>query len=644
MTNVLLQPPIYIDVLEYGADPTGASDSTTAVQAAINAAAGGVTNGTNTVGAGVIFPAGTYLVTGLVLYSFIHLYGHGPEATIIKLKNASNADIVQGYNAPALIGTNNIGGIINYGLYNLTIDGNKSNQSGASYGIRAYGFGHRIENVRVRNCFSDGMYLDWNGGGTTSGFDQMEGYCTNSKFHDNNGMGVNFHGPHDSMFSNITSCKNGSHMFYQGPNAGGTQWINCHGWSGGVNLGTNSVAWLIESQAMCVSCEGEGSDFVQVAMLASNCVWSAGRIFSGNTAGNNVSGLQIGQIASLTLKSAATTSPITLTTNPTLVALGGAFLQFVISGAGGSGTIAVSGTNAAGTTVNDNLSPTGNGSFTTTNAYVTVTSITWTGLTGASINVVGLGLPFAGSNNQSGGVTTAVQVSGYFVDNLFSRCEGSNGSVWFANENGGGFIRGLVVLNQSGDPSNANVVSTGATQATTHYMLIPSGTTADGTIGKGGRLTIPINATKGVVVGDGTQDLFTMDTHDKRYDFPNGTFLKGYSDNYSTTAYQLDSTLSTTPSTSAAAIATSGTATTSGVGVCRLSPSGAVTGCILQAGTRNAQQVWVVNEAAAANSISWATAATSHIAGESGGTFVLAGQKAQLFVWSTALSLWVKAS
>ena len=86
-----------------------------------------------------------------------------------------------------------------------------------------------------------------------------------------------------------------------------------------------------------------------------------------------------------------------------------------------------------------------------------------------------------------------------------------------------------------------------------------------------------------------------------------------------------------------------GTIATAGVGRARVSPAANRTGCILAAGTFDGQEVWVVNEAAS-NTISWATAATSNIGGESGGTFVLAAKGAQKFVWDANDSLWHKAA
>lgn len=86
-----------------------------------------------------------------------------------------------------------------------------------------------------------------------------------------------------------------------------------------------------------------------------------------------------------------------------------------------------------------------------------------------------------------------------------------------------------------------------------------------------------------------------------------------------------------------------GTVATSGVGRARVSPAANRTACILAAGTFDGQEVWVVNEAAA-NTLAWATQATSNIGGESGGTFVLAAKGAQKFVWDASDSLWHKAA
>ena len=91
-----VHPAKRFDVTSYGADKTGATDSTAAFQAAINAATGGtaVPTGLSTVSVTtartpigpVYMPAGVYKVTSdlnVVSTSGFHLYGDGPEQTII---------------------------------------------------------------------------------------------------------------------------------------------------------------------------------------------------------------------------------------------------------------------------------------------------------------------------------------------------------------------------------------------------------------------------------------------------------------------------------------------------------------------------------------------------------------------------------
>lgn len=88
-------------------------------------------------------------------------------------------------------------------------------------------------------------------------------------------------------------------------------------------------------------------------------------------------------------------------------------------------------------------------------------------------------------------------------------------------------------------------------------------------------------------------------------------------------------------SATAAATATSGTITTAGVSVARVSPAGAITGVILQAGTFPGQTVAVVNEAVAANTVTFAASGTSNVA--DGTSSVIAGLTGRTFVWTGSL-------
>ena len=92
-------------------------------------------------------------------------------------------------------------------------------------------------------------------------------------------------------------------------------------------------------------------------------------------------------------------------------------------------------------------------------------------------------------------------------------------------------------------------------------------------------------------------------------------------------------------SSAAAAVANNGTITTTRVSsVARVSPAGAVTGIILQAGTSAGQTCLVVNEAVAANTVTFAASGTSNVA--DGTSSVIAGLNARLFVWDSGVNLW----
>ena len=84
----------------------------------------------------------------------------------------------------------------------------------------------------------------------------------------------------------------------------------------------------------------------------------------------------------------------------------------------------------------------------------------------------------------------------------------------------------------------------------------------------------------------------------------------------------------------AAAISTGATLSAAS-DVVRVSPAAAVTGVILTAGLFPGDVVIVINEAAAANSVTFAAQGTSRVA--DGTSSVIAGLTARRFVWSGAL-------
>lgn len=72
--------------------------------------------------------------------------------------------------------------------------------------------------------------------------------------------------------------------------------------------------------------------------------------------------------------------------------------------------------------------------------------------------------------------------------------------------------------------------------------------------------------------------------------------------------------------------------------VVRVNPGAAVTGIILPTGTINGQIIVVINIAAAADTVTFAAAATSHVA--DGVAAVITGPAMKVFVWDTTEGFW----
>jgi len=139
--------------------------------------------------------------------------------------------------------------------------------------------------------------------------------------------------------------------------------------------------------------------------------------------------------------------------------------------------------------------------------------------------------------------------------------------------------------------------------------------------------------------GDGLNVYVNIDTLNKILGLWNGAALKTYSDAGLTVGVQLiGGTIITRPSATAPDPGNGGTITTAGVGVAKVNPAAAETGVILQAGTLDGQEVTVINEAVAANSITFAAAATSNVA--DGASDVVAGLKSRTYVWEAGTARW----
>jgi hypothetical protein len=188
-------------------DTTGATDIT-AINSAITTA--------NTAGGGVVtLQPGTYYVNSpIILKSTVVLRGSNLEATIIKLANASNTDVIQSLNFSSLTLTGastwQTSGIWDCAIVDLVIDGNRANQTTAGFGIRLYGYNWSLTNLDVRNCFTDGIWTEWGplSSDAPNNTDGSECTVNNVKVHHNGRHGWTFLGPSDCRLANVLTFKN----------------------------------------------------------------------------------------------------------------------------------------------------------------------------------------------------------------------------------------------------------------------------------------------------------------------------------------------------------------------------------------------------------------------------------------------------
>lgn len=168
--------------VDYNARGDGSTDDTTAVQNAINAANSGN-------GGVVYFPPGTYEVGQLTTYSDVYFVGAGVGVSILQLKSGANSDLIitSGYSTSTTQQ--------HFGFVDLSLDGNRSQNSSGGAGLRIYGKSFRVVNVDIYNCSGPGIFSSWQSGG-----DDMEAHLQSFKIHDCNGNGLEWHGPHDSCF------------------------------------------------------------------------------------------------------------------------------------------------------------------------------------------------------------------------------------------------------------------------------------------------------------------------------------------------------------------------------------------------------------------------------------------------------------
>jgi len=273
--KILDKGSIVYDVKAYGATGDAATDDTTAIQAAIdavNAAGGGV----------VFFPRGTYISALLTLYSKVHLLGAGIGTTTIKLKNSTNTALIQGDAFVALSAGDTTGGISDWSIQAMTLDGNKANNGTTGYGIRVYGFRYVLRDLDIKDFFTNGIYSQW----ASASSENMEARVDNVRVHattsaaDGSGANVYWIGPHDSIFTGCLFFYGNGKGFEAGhvDKAAGLVFNNCHAYGNDQTYGY----YIVGDGASFSNCISEGAATAQVWLGSNNCRWENGYIFAAS--------------------------------------------------------------------------------------------------------------------------------------------------------------------------------------------------------------------------------------------------------------------------------------------------------------------------------------------------------------------------
>jgi hypothetical protein len=262
-----------VSVKDFGATGDGTTNDTAAIQLADSYA--------RSIGSVLIFPAGTYMVSQLVLYTNSNWQGQGRDATIIKSIAGSNTDLIYGYNSNANWGSTTPVNFPNgFAIRYMTLDGNRANNSTGS-GIAAFASRPILENLFIKNCAEHGLrteYYDSSNGGLDTF--AMEGWFSNVRVDTVGKHGWLNNGPHDSASINFLvidasqSTANTYDGFYCDARSS-TRNIASHAWTRSTSVRANSALNIRPGATHEFSggCNFEGGYNANVIIASQNCLF-----------------------------------------------------------------------------------------------------------------------------------------------------------------------------------------------------------------------------------------------------------------------------------------------------------------------------------------------------------------------------------
>ena len=277
-----------VSVRDYGAKGDGVTDDTANITAADVYA--------RSIGATLYFPAGTYMVSQLVLQTGSNWRGDGRNSTIIKLIAGSNKDVIYGVNSAACWGSTTPSGFANgFTLRNLTIDGNKASNSSGS-GLAAFASRPILENIFIKNCAEYGMRTEYYDNAVGTDTFTMEGHFVNVRIDTVGKHGWWNNGPHDSVAVNVIIVDasqltaNTYDAFYL-DNRSVTRHVSCHGWTRSTSVRARSALNVIAGSAnseFSGGCNFEGGYVANAIIAGMNCIFDSSTRFFAAWNGTNI--------------------------------------------------------------------------------------------------------------------------------------------------------------------------------------------------------------------------------------------------------------------------------------------------------------------------------------------------------------------
>lgn len=235
-------------------------------------------------GGDVYVPNGTYSLTTVtgpaVVRSGVRLR-MAPLAIITQAASQNMAALVESYDYASQLSAYVSNAEKDFAIEGGTIDGNASNNTGTTIGLRLYAYRYSVRDLRITNCDGQGFTSDWNDASpATTG--NMEAHISNVWISYCNNTGFLFQGPHDSVIESmqIARITGGDGAYFSGK-ATGTQVTDMHTWSTTAGYGIKC-----ETSLHFANCQAEGGLLGNV-YVNSGIIWTGGRVFDKDTFGSS---------------------------------------------------------------------------------------------------------------------------------------------------------------------------------------------------------------------------------------------------------------------------------------------------------------------------------------------------------------------